>query len=907
MNTLIIDFETYYDKDVTLKKMNYSEYVPKAEPYLLAATSNSQGIFIYEGPNYIRELLSDIDWANTTLVGHNLQFDALVLKHWFGHQAAYHIDTLCMARYLYPTMKHDLESLREHLAPQIPPKLHSSLADVKGLHYEDMDAARLNVLANYCGNDVRITETLYYTMKPRIEQRELDLIDWTIKLFLNPVLRLDTELAIQAIQEEQTLTTELLNLHGLTAETVRSNAKFFNHLVAQGYNPPTKWSAKTGKIVPAFAKTDTDFADFCIENGIEDLYEVKQRLNSNIKETKTARLISAANENDGRVPVAYNYHGAFTGRFSGGNKYNLQSLPRGGTLRYALQAPPGHTLLMCDLAQIEARVVAWVAGEKQMLNAFREKKDLYSEVASQIFGRPINKNDHPDERFCGKAASLGLNYGMGSAKFKQFCKNMGRDLEEDFCQQVVTAYRERYSRIVALWNFMGEGIKIMANVPLKAPSSFFTSDVPLATLPPATDKIRFTHSRMHLPSGRILKYNGLTPLEGNMWRLENKRKVYSALLVENCVAAGTLVLTEKGWQPIENIEENVKIHDGVEFVKYGAVVFKSVQACVTIDGVHMTPDHEVLTNEGWLPALEKPRPYRPKIREINGLTPTPQRWKRYALAIPMRLWRFVREARGKSDKSCKAETTTTLRLHPYSGKIEHYARTIEAPSLCCMAFDERPLSTTFAPRLEELWWTWNNGMRTLAKGLHEFLERYERHLPTWINPRKGGQREGLQPRKLQMGYTSRTRSQHTPFAEIGCSPTSERTQHLQVDLVLPPATQRPYRPTPDTPVSNKPVYDIVNCGPRQRFVVKGVEGPFIVHNCVQAISADILCDAILNIKDLYTIVMTTHDEIVICVPDADVETAQANLLRIMCTPPSWGLDIPLAASTGCGKNYGECK
>jgi len=756
---------------------------------------------------------------------------------------------------------------------------------------------------------VRITEALYYLLKPQVEQRELDLIDWTIKLFLNPVLRLDTERAIQAIQEEQTLTTELLNLHGLTAETVRSNTKFYNHLVAQGYNPPTKWSAKTGKIVPAFAKTDTDFADFCIENGIEDLYEVKQRLNSNIKETKTARLISAANENDGQVPVAYNYHGAFTGRFSGGNKDNLQSLPRGGTLRYALCAPPGHTLLMCDLAQIEARVVAWVAGELQMLNAFREKKDLYSEVASQIFSRPINKNDHPDERFVGKAASLGLNYGMGSNKFQLFAQQMGRKLEPDFCQQVVAAYRERYSRIVALWNFMGEGIKIMANIPLKinAPSGFFANEPPLATPPPTTNKIRFTHSRMHLPSGRILRYNGLTPLEGNMWRLENKRKVYSALLVENCVAAGTLVLTEKGWQPIENIEENVKIYDGVEFVKYGAVVFKSVQACVTIDGVHMTPDHEVLTNEGWLPALDKPRPYRPEIREINSPTPAPQRWKEYALALSVRMREFMCKSRSKSHQSCETETTTPLRLHSHSGKIEHYARTIEASSLPCVAFNERPLSTTFAPRLEELWWTWDNSVRTLAKGLHEFLEQYERHLPTWIDPRKSGQREGLQPGKLYVGNSKNPMPQHAQIAKIGCGPISERPQHLEINPLLPSTAQHPYRPITDTTVSNKPVYDIVNCGPRQRFVVKGVEGPFIVHNCVQAISADILCDAILNIKDLYTIVMTTHDEIVICVPDTDVEIAQADLLRIMCTPPSWGLDIPLAASTGCGKNYGECK
>jgi hypothetical protein len=88
-------------------------------------------------------------------------------------------------------------------------------------------------------------------------------------------------------------------------------------------------------------------------------------------------------------------------------------------------------------------------------------------------------------------------------------------------------------------------------------------------------------------------------------------------LVENCISEGTEVLTDRGWVCIEGIKVSDKVHDGVEFVSHHGIVDKSVQGCIEIDGVYMTPDHEVLTDEGWVRAERCERPYRPEIRDIT--------------------------------------------------------------------------------------------------------------------------------------------------------------------------------------------------------------------------------------------------------------------------------------------------
>lgn len=185
---------------------------------------------------------------------------------------------------------------------------------------------------------------------------------------------------------------------------------------------------------------------------------------------------------DGRVRGGLLYHGASTGRWSGsgvqphnfvrgtvkdmdalwhtlkGNNRSQIENTYGGVmealsnaLRGAIVAGPGKTLYVADYAAIEARVVMWLAGEKEALEMFRKGEDIYLAMASSVYNIVCNKKDHPNERQLGKQIILGCGFQMGGPKFQGTCEKYGIIIEEDFAKEVVAAYRAKYPKVVNLW------------------------------------------------------------------------------------------------------------------------------------------------------------------------------------------------------------------------------------------------------------------------------------------------------------------------------------------------------------------------------------------------------------------------------------------------------------------------
>jgi DNA polymerase bacteriophage-type len=187
---------------------------------------------------------------------------------------------------------------------------------------------------------------------------------------------------------------------------------------------------------------------------------------------------------DGRVYGGLLYHGASTGRWSGKGiqphnfpKPTLKKfdgdnlwkcLKRGhrweiaahyhtvmealsSALRGAITASRGNVLYVADYAAIEARVLLWLAQDEDALNVFRTGRDIYLEMASEIYGYPCNKADHPKERQLGKVAVLGLGYQMGASKFAATCDAQGIQIEDEMAVAVVDAYRTKFWRVKALW------------------------------------------------------------------------------------------------------------------------------------------------------------------------------------------------------------------------------------------------------------------------------------------------------------------------------------------------------------------------------------------------------------------------------------------------------------------------
>lgn len=329
---------------------------------------------------------------------------------------------------------------------------------------------------------------------------------------------------------------------------------------------------------------------------------------------------------DGRARGMFQFYGAMrTGRFAG-RLLQLQNLPqnhienielvrelaRRGDLdalsvmfdsvpdilsqliRTAFVAREGSRFIVADFSAIEARVIAWLAGEEWRMKAFAEGKDIYCASASAMFGVPVVKHGINGElRQKGKVAELACGYGGSVGALKAFgADKMG--LTETEMQSIVDNWRASSPRIVQLWWDVDRAIR--------------------QTLEDGTT--HRTHGLMfslqkgilfiRLPSGRSLAYVKPRLIDGKItyegvssnkgWaRLES----YGPKFVENCLSEGTQVLTDRGWIEIQNVTTKDALWDGEQWVSHEGLINKGIQEVISIDGVLMTPDHKVLTKEGW--------------------------------------------------------------------------------------------------------------------------------------------------------------------------------------------------------------------------------------------------------------------------------------------------------------------
>jgi DNA polymerase len=179
----------------------------------------------------------------------------------------------------------------------------------------------------------------------------------------------------------------------------------------------------------AFAKGDADFKALMTHEDPAVVCAVEARLGhkSTQKATRAARFMGIA-ERMGLLPVPLAYYGAHTGRYGGFDSINMQNLPavRGskdpdaGLLRKAIIAPPGHKIVVADKSQIEARLAMWIAGQTDKVEAFAQGRDIYSEQASVIYSRKVDRKKNQADAipgFIGKCVVLGCQYGLGHPKF----------------------------------------------------------------------------------------------------------------------------------------------------------------------------------------------------------------------------------------------------------------------------------------------------------------------------------------------------------------------------------------------------------------------------------------------------------------------------------------------------------
>jgi DNA polymerase len=173
-------------------------------------------------------------------------------------------------------------------------------------------------------------------------------------------------------------------------------------------------------------------------------------------------------------------------------------------------------------------MVAWICGQMDLVQQFENKEDVYSSFAAKVFEKPVNKKDHPAERFIGKTAILGLGYGLGWEKFQRTVKMQSKaqtgktiELTDVEAMNIVNTYRNGYDQIPVTWKRLNNAIATIAG----NGGSF--------TIGPC----QFGEGHITLPSGLKLLYHKLRNEEGQ-WVYEyagKPKRLYGGALLENIV------------------------------------------------------------------------------------------------------------------------------------------------------------------------------------------------------------------------------------------------------------------------------------------------------------------------------------------------------------------------------------
>jgi DNA polymerase len=527
-----LDFETFYSKDYTLSgRMNTSEYVrdPRFKAHCLGIIPpGAKRPEIWTGDDIARNL-KKIDWSTCAVIAHNTAFDGFVLHERYGIHPGLYCDTLSMSRLILGlSHRNDLDTISKMMGSKGKVR-HQALFDTKGL--ETLTPAQLKKLGAYCKDDVWECWQLFKAFYKLTPQSELRLIDITLRMFCDPKCMLDEPLAQSVYDDEVKGKADAQRSAKAKADDLMSNNKFAELLRAAGVEPPTKISERTGKTAYAFSKSDDGFKELLHSPNVKvrRLAEARLKTKSTIGETRATRML-AAGAGKKPIPILLNYAGAHTHRWSGGNKMNMQNLQRGSGLRRSILAPKGYQIVVADYSQVEARMLAWLAGQLDTLAMFESGQDVYKAMASKIYGKPVKDITH-DERFIGKIAVLGLGYGMGAEKFHATLRKglMGPavDVPMSLCQKAVDAYRAANYRIQQLHKLNDDAIRIMATC---APSAH-TRRGPLI----------FGRFYTQLPNGTRMLYPGLhwdAHLECWLWKTRSGwAKLYGSLATENQVQA----------------------------------------------------------------------------------------------------------------------------------------------------------------------------------------------------------------------------------------------------------------------------------------------------------------------------------------------------------------------------------
>lgn len=337
LDIVTIDFETYFNsKDkYSLKNMSIVEYIHDPRFYVqgLGWKVGNYPAYWISG-NKIKAFFNQVKWRNVSaVIAHNIKFDGAILAWKYGIKPKQWIDTKALVKAMLgntiPTasLKHSAEALG------LPAKGELNTDGKRELTEEEEKE-----LAVYCIRDTDIAHSIYQKFKDTFPKGQWDIMDWTVRTFLEPKLSIDGAKCKEIYEASVAHKKELVENIGIAASVFRSNQQFAELLVVWGFKVPMK-NNKKGKLIPALAAKDEAFIKMLASdnNTLRALCEVRRALKQTLEETRAKKMYEISKISKYCFDVIFS--GAqTTHRFSGGNGCagNPQNFGKTSKLREAI-------------------------------------------------------------------------------------------------------------------------------------------------------------------------------------------------------------------------------------------------------------------------------------------------------------------------------------------------------------------------------------------------------------------------------------------------------------------------------------------------------------------------------------------------------------------------------------------
>ena len=360
--------------------------------------------------------------ASVLKIGHNLKYDSHVLMRPVngGIRLAPVDDTMCLSYVLDAgrVSGHSMDNLAGHWLDHSTIKYEDVCG--KGAKQVPFGSLAPEAALDYAAEDADITLRLWQMLRPRLATEGMTSVYERLERPLIPVLA-DMENA--GITVDPSILARMSNdfatrmeafqteIHALAGEEFNiASPKQLGEILFDKMGLQGGKRAKTGAW-----STSADVLETLAAEGVEVAARVLDwRQLAKLKSTYADALVDSILPDSGRVHTSFSMVGASTGRLSSSDP-NVQNIPirtaEGRQIRTAFVAAPGKKLISADYSQIELRLVAHVAGEQSMIDAFRAGVDIHARTASEVFGVPLDQMDGETRRRA-KAINFGIIYGI---------------------------------------------------------------------------------------------------------------------------------------------------------------------------------------------------------------------------------------------------------------------------------------------------------------------------------------------------------------------------------------------------------------------------------------------------------------------------------------------------------------